>query len=47
MASVYDKAARMVIESYYGQVAEEIVSRLKSGVILDLVTCLGKEYSQR
>ena len=38
MASVYDKAARMVIESYYGQVAEEIVSRLKSGVILDLGT---------
>ena len=38
MASVYDKATRMVIESYYSQVAEEIVSRLKSGVILDLGT---------
>ena len=28
----------MVIEAYYGQVAEEIVSNIKSGVILDLGT---------
>jgi ubiquinone/menaquinone biosynthesis C-methylase UbiE len=38
MASVYEKATRMVVESYYSQVAEEIVSRLKSGIILDLGT---------
>ena len=38
MASVYEKAARMVIGSYYGQVADEIVSRLKSGMVLDLGT---------
>ena len=38
MASVYDKATRMVIESYYSQVAEEVVSKLKSGIILDLGT---------
>jgi ubiquinone/menaquinone biosynthesis C-methylase UbiE len=38
MASIYEKATRMVIESYYSPVAEEIVSRLKAGVILDLGT---------
>jgi ubiquinone/menaquinone biosynthesis C-methylase UbiE len=38
MASVYEKATRMVIESYYSQVAGEIVSRLEAGVILDLGT---------
>lgn len=38
MASVYEKASRMVIDSYYSQVAEEIVSKLKSGIILDLGT---------
>ncbi len=38
MASIYEKATRMVIESYYSQVAEEVVSRLKAGVILDLGT---------
>lgn len=38
MAPVYEKAARMVIDSYYSEVAEEVVSRLKSGVILDLGT---------
>jgi ubiquinone/menaquinone biosynthesis C-methylase UbiE len=38
MASVYEKATRMVIESYYSQVAEEIASKLKSGIILDLGT---------
>ena len=38
LASSYDKATRMVIDEYYGQVAEEIVSNFKSGVILDLGT---------
>ena len=38
LASSYEKATRMVIEAYYGQVAEEIVSNIKSGVILDLGT---------
>ena len=38
LASVYDKAAIMVIGSYYSQVADEIVSELKSGTILDLGT---------
>jgi len=37
-ASLYEKATRMVIESYYGQVAEEIVASLKAGTILDLGT---------
>jgi len=38
LASSYEKATRMVIGEYYGQVAEEIVSVFKSGVILDLGT---------
>ena len=38
LASSYEKATRMVLEAYYGQVAEEIVSAFKSGVILDLGT---------
>jgi len=38
MASLYEKATRLVIESYYSQVAEQIVSHLKSGTILDLGT---------
>ncbi|MGD8290626.1 MAG: class I SAM-dependent methyltransferase [Desulfobacterales bacterium] len=38
LASSYEKATRMVIEDYYGQVAEEIVSYFTSGVILDLGT---------
>ncbi len=38
LASSYEKATRMVIEAYYSQVAEEIVSNIKSGVILDLGT---------
>ena len=38
LASVYDKAAMMVIGSYYSQVADEIVSELKSGTILDVGT---------
>ena len=35
LASSYEKATRMVIEAYYGQVAEEIVSNFQSGEILD------------
>ena len=38
MASSYEKATRMVIEAYYRQVAEEIVSNFQSGEILDLGT---------
>jgi ubiquinone/menaquinone biosynthesis C-methylase UbiE len=38
LASSYEKATRMVIETYYRQVAEEIVSRCDKGVILDLGT---------
>ena len=38
LASVYEKAAKMVIESYYSQVAEEVASNLKEGLILDLGT---------
>ena len=37
-ASIYEKATRMVIESYYSQIAEEVVSNLRSGTILDLGT---------
>ena len=38
LASTYEKATRMVIEEYYGPVAEEIVSSFTSGVVLDLGT---------
>jgi ubiquinone/menaquinone biosynthesis C-methylase UbiE len=38
LASSYEKATRLVIEEYYAQVAAEIVSNFKSGVILDLGT---------
>ncbi len=37
-ASIYEKATRMVIESYYGQVADEVVSYLQAGTLLDLGT---------
>jgi ubiquinone/menaquinone biosynthesis C-methylase UbiE len=37
-ASLYEKASRMVLESYYRQIAEEVVAHLKSGRILDLGT---------
>ena len=37
-ASHYEKAARKVIEKYYGQVADDIVSSLQEGRILDLGT---------
>lgn len=38
MASAYDKAASMAIGSYYSVVANEIVSAIDSGIILDLGT---------
>lgn len=38
LASLYEKATRLVIESYYSEVAEEIVASLKAGTILDLGT---------
>jgi len=38
MASAYDKAASMAIGSYYSVVADEIISAIDSGIILDLGT---------
>ena len=38
LASAYEKATRLVIDSYYRRVAEEIVAHLPSGRILDLGT---------
>ena len=38
LASLYEKATRLVIESYYSRVAEEIVSSFKKGALLDLGT---------
>jgi ubiquinone/menaquinone biosynthesis C-methylase UbiE len=38
LASAYEKATRMVIESYYRPVAREIVANLYEGTILDLGT---------
>lgn len=38
LATVYEKAARMVIESYYGRIAEEVVRQLEKGLVLDLGT---------
>jgi ubiquinone/menaquinone biosynthesis C-methylase UbiE len=38
LASLYEKATRLVIESYYIGVAEEIVSSFKGGLLLDLGT---------
>ncbi|MFC1907729.1 class I SAM-dependent methyltransferase, partial [Chloroflexota bacterium] len=38
MASAYDKAAKMVIDTYYSQMADEIASGLKSGKALDMGT---------
>ena len=38
MASLYGKASSMVIDTYYRQLSEEIVSNLKKGIILDLGT---------
>lgn len=38
LASLYEKATRLVIESYYSGVAEEIVSSFRGGLLLDLGT---------
>jgi ubiquinone/menaquinone biosynthesis C-methylase UbiE len=38
LASAYEKATRMVIDSYYSQIADEIASYFTSGTILDLGT---------
>jgi ubiquinone/menaquinone biosynthesis C-methylase UbiE len=38
LASAYEKASRLVIDSYYCRVAEEIVAHLAKGSILDLGT---------
>jgi len=38
LASSYEKASRMVIDGYYSKVADEIVSHIRQGVILDLGT---------
>ncbi len=38
LASMYEKAARRVVGSYYSKVAEEVVSNIKEGTILDLGT---------
>lgn len=38
LASIYEKATRMVIQAYYSEVAEEVVSNLNTGTILDLGT---------
>jgi ubiquinone/menaquinone biosynthesis C-methylase UbiE len=38
LASLYEKASRLVIKSYYAQVAEEILSTFHQGLFLDLGT---------
>jgi ubiquinone/menaquinone biosynthesis C-methylase UbiE len=38
LASSYEKASRMVIDAYYSQVADEIVSNIRQGALLDLGT---------
>jgi len=38
LASSYEKASRLVIEGYYSQVADEIVSTIQQGALLDLGT---------
>jgi ubiquinone/menaquinone biosynthesis C-methylase UbiE len=38
LASSYEKATRLVIESYYSRVADEIASTIATGTILDLGT---------
>lgn len=38
LASLYEKATRQVIENYYSQIAEEVVSDFKEGLLLDLGT---------
>lgn len=38
LASSYEKATKLAVESYYHQVAEEVVSVFKEGLLLDLGT---------
>jgi hypothetical protein len=38
LASSYEKASRMVVDGYYSQVADEIVSHIRQGSMLDLGT---------
>jgi ubiquinone/menaquinone biosynthesis C-methylase UbiE len=38
LASSYEKASRLVIDGYYSQVADEIVSSIRQGTMLDLGT---------
>ena len=38
LASLYEKASRLVIKNYYSQVAEEILSSFCQGLLLDLGT---------
>jgi len=38
LASLYEKASRLAIKSYYSQVAEEILCTLHQGLLLDLGT---------
>jgi len=38
LGSIYEKATRLVVDSYYAQVAEEVVSNLRAGTVLDLGT---------
>ena len=38
LASSYEKASRMVVDGYYSQVADEIVSHIRQGNMLDLGT---------
>ena len=38
MASAYEKATRLVIDTYYCKVAKEVVAHLEGGIILDIGT---------
>jgi len=38
LASVYDKAAKMVIDTYYAPIAEEIITKLSQTGSLNLET---------
>jgi ubiquinone/menaquinone biosynthesis C-methylase UbiE len=38
LASLYEKASRLVIKTYYSQVAEEVLSTFHHGLLLDLGT---------
>ena len=38
LASTYEKATRLVIDTYYCEVAKEVVAHLDDGIILDIGT---------